>query len=123
MSRLRLAILMLVFVGGNAMAAKAAPTDPNTPTKTFVAYCEAKADDCALFLDSLLIQGFWGFPENGPACKDPPANFQTEDARNLLLPWIRTYGFTNDPLRWSFARATHALTSSLCPPIKARNSN
>jgi hypothetical protein len=109
---------MLAFAAGSAMAANAAPISLDTPTSKFVAYCEANDTDCALYIDTVLIQFFWGIPANGPACKDPPTNFQAEDGRNLILPWIRANGFTTDPLKVSLARATIALTGSLCPQNK-----
>jgi hypothetical protein len=105
------------------MAAKAAPIDLNTPTNKFLAYCDANDSDCALYIDSVLIQFFWGVLENGPACKAPPADFQPEDGRKLVLPWIRVNGFTTDPLMVSLARVAIALTGSLCPQIEPENSN
>jgi hypothetical protein len=114
---------LMALISSYALAANAGPKDPNTSTNKFVAYCETNDTDCALFIDAILVQGFWGFPENGPACKDKPPNWQIEDGRNLILPWIRTHGFTTDPLRASLARALSALTSSLCPQIKPENSN
>ena len=101
-------------IGGLITASAAAPINLNMPTAKFVTYCEANDADCALFLDSVLAQFLWDVPEGGQVCKGPPANFQTEDARKLLLPWIRANGFTSDTLAVSVARATIALTSSLC---------
>ena len=124
------AVPLLALVAGNPPAANASPpdraaadarpTDPDAPTKKISAYCETNDTDCALFIDSTLIQGFWGLPENGAACRSPPPDFQTEDGRNLILPWIRAHAFPSDKLIVSLAHATRALTNALCTP---KNSN
>lgn len=111
--------LIFVFTEAGTTAAIADPVSLNMPTGKFVSYCEANDADCDFFLDSVLAQFLWGGPKDGQACKSPPAGFQDGDSRKFILPWIRANGFTSDTLAVSLARATSALTSSLCAANRA----